>query len=358
MAGEKTEKATPKRKEEERKKGNIFQSKEVIIVASLVIMFYSFKALAPFTFGAIKQSMVDFLSLAATKDILTVSDMRRLFLDSTIIFAKAALPILLIGGLTAIVFTAVQTRMLVSTKNMAFKFSRLNPLQGIKKMFSIRSLTELLKALVKIGVLGYIIYRNFSDKLGLFPRFMLMEPIQSLGFLEDFILSIVKSTATIFIFLAGFDYFYQWWDYEKNLRMSKQDIKDEYKQTEGDPQVKGQIKEKQRQRAMSRMMQNVPKADVIIRNPTHYAIALQYDPEKNNAPIIVAKGADYLALRIIKVAEEHDIVITENKPLARALYAEADLNTEIPAQFYQAVAEVLAFVYSLKKKDWKQSENI
>ena len=155
----------------------------------------------------------------------------------------------------------------------------------------------------------------------------------------------------MFVVLAIFDYVYQWWDYEKNLRMSKQEIKEEYKQSEGDPHVKGQIKERQQQMSRKRMMQSVPEADVVIRNPTHYAVAIQYDADQHSAPVVVAKGADALALRIVQIAEEAGVHVMENKPLARGLYETVDIDREIPEKFYQAVAEVLAFVYSLKKKD-------
>ena len=163
-------------------------------------------------------------------------------------------------------------------------------------------------------------------------------------------LSLVNTVGIAFLFLAAFDYLYQWWEYEKNLRMSKQEIKEEYKQTEGDPQIKGKIREKQRQMSSRRMMQNVPKADVIIRNPTHFAVALGYDPQRNKAPVVLAKGADRVALKIVEIGEANDVYIMENRPLARGLYDAAEIDMEIPSEFYQAVAGVLAFVYKLKKE--------
>jgi len=159
-----------------------------------------------------------------------------------------------------------------------------------------------------------------------------------------------------FAFLAGFDYMYQRWEYERKLKMTKQEIKEEYKNTEGDPQIKGRIKQKQRENAQRRMMQAVPEANVVIRNPTHYAVALKYEYGTDSAPIVVAKGKDNIAFKIIEIAEAHDIVIVENRPLARALYAEVDIDKEIPSNYYQAVAEVIAFVYKVKKKELKQNE--
>ena len=153
--------------------------------------------------------------------------------------------------------------------------------------------------------------------------------------------------AIAFIAVAALDFMYQWWDYERRLKMSKQEIKEEYKQTEGDPQVKGKIKQIQRQRAQQRMMQQVPGADVVIRNPTHFAVALRYKPDRDNAPIVLAKGQDELALRIVKVAEEHKVAVIENVPLARGLYADTELNQEIPPEFYGAVAEVLVYIFRL-----------
>lgn len=353
MAGEKSEKATAKRKQDERKKGNIFQSRELVTVFSLVIMFYSLKLLSPFIIHTIEENMRMFSSLAATSGRIEAPDVQAYLMESLIVYAKTAMPLLLISGLVAVVITFAQTKMLVSFEAIRPKFNRLNPLEGIKKMVSLRGLVELTKSLIKISVLGYIVYSKFSDRIEQIPKLMDMEPVQALAFIGDFVISLVITVGSIFLFIAVADYVYQWYDYEKNLRMSKDEIKEEYKQTEGDPQIKGKIKQKQREMAQSRMMQEVPKADVVIRNPTHFAVALVFDPEKNNAPMLLAKGTDLLALRIVRVAEENDIMTIENKPLARGIYEAVKLNHEIPEQFYGAVAEVLAFVYSLKKKDLK-----
>ncbi len=354
MAGEKTEKATPKRKQDERKKGNVFLSHEVVSVFSLLVMFYSFKLFAPHFIQTIELNISGFITLAATMDTVTASDMQKFFIDGCITFGITALPLLIVGSLATIIFTGAQTRFLFSSKLLEFKGSRMNPLNGLKKMFSLRGLVELTKSIVKIVVLSVILYQEFKKQIPLIPRLMDMSVQQSVVQVGVIILNIVKSAAIMFIFLALFDYFYQWWDYEKNLRMSKQEIKEEYKQTEGDPQIKGKIKERQQQQARRRMMQAVPSADVVIRNPTHFAVAIRYDAQKNRAPIVVAKGADLIALKIVEIAEQNGVTVMENRPLARGLYETVDLDQEIPDQFYQPVAEVLAFVYSLKKKDLKQ----
>jgi len=349
LPGEKTEKATPKRRQEERKRGNIFQSREIVVIASLLILFYSLRALSPHILSSLQENTRKLILLTGEIDVLTISDTRKLFSDICILIATSVLPLLIIGGLVAIVFTMAQTRMLVTTKQIGFKMNRLNPLQGFKRMFSVRSMVEITKSLLKIAILGYIIYISLFDEILLLPRLMDMSIENALSYAGRLIMSVVTTSAAIFAVIAALDYLYQWWDYERNIRMTKQEIKEEFKETEGDPLIKSRIKERQRAISQMRMMQNVPKADVVIRNPTHYAVALQYDPDKNNAPVVVAKGADKLALRIIREAEKHDIIITENKPLARALYESVEVDREIPAEFYQAVAEVLVFVYNLRK---------
>ena len=353
MAGEKTEKATPKRRQDERKKGNVFQSREIGVVFSLLVSFYGLKLLAPYILRALEWSIRNYFYQAATVDEIITSDAIRYFIQGCGVFAVAAMPLLLVCGAVSVIATLAQTRGLFTMKSAAPKFSRLNPIEGIKKMFSMRGVVELLKSLAKIIVLGYIIWLQFRDEFWAFPRLMDMEPLQGMAFTANIVLEIAKSAAIVMVFVAAADYFYQWWDYEKNLRMSKQELKEEYKQTEGDPQVKGKIRERQQAQARQRMMQKVPGADVVIRNPTHFAVALKYDPQRSSAPVVVAKGADSLALRIVAVAEENGVFVTENKPLARGLYEAVDLDREIPDRFYQPVAEVLAFVYSLKKKELK-----
>lgn len=353
MAGEKTEKATPKRRQDERKKGNIFQSKEIVVVFSLIIVFFSLKVLLPLLSNEIQSIMRDFITRTSTVNIIDIYYMQNVFLSIALVFLKTAMPLLLISAFSAIVFSAFQTRLLFTSKNIAFKFDRINPLKGIKKIFSLRGLFELIKSILKIIILSYIIYNTISKNTIRIFRLMDQSINAAIFTLGEIIFSVITNVAIIFVALAVFDYFYQWWDYEKNLRMSKQEIKEEYKQMEGDPQVKGKIKELQRQRAQNRMMQSVPDADVIIRNPTHYAVAIKYDEKANEAPVVLAKGADYIALKIIKIAEENNVSTVENKPLARGLYESVEIEHQIPKEFYNEVAEVLAFIYSINKKKGK-----
>ncbi len=351
MADEKTEKATPKRKQDERKKGNIFQSAEVAPLLSLVAVFFSLQLLGPWILSRLENAITEFISLGASVENVTLTETRTVFIKVGLCFGSTILPVMLIGGLASIIATIAQTRGLVSFQLLKPKFSRMNPLQGFKRLFSLRGLVELLKSILKIVILGIVIWNSLKDEIATIPMLMDMTIQQALVTAGSMMMGIVKTVAIIMVFVAAADYLYQWWEYEKNLRMSKQEIKEEYKQTEGDPQVKGKIREKQNAMARRRMMQNVPNADVVIRNPTHFAVALQYDPEHNRAPVVIAKGMDSLALRIVAIAEKHDIVTMENKPLARGLYENVELNAEIPDQFYQPVAEVLAFVYNLKKKE-------
>lgn len=351
MAGEKTEKATPKRKRDERKKGNVFLSKEVVTVASLLICFYSLKFMAPLISTVLRGSLRDYFTMAGTVDHVVIDDIPHMMLQAFLTFFLAALPLMLISCLVAAIFTLAQTKLLVTFKSLGFKADRINPLKGLKKMVSLRGMVELLKSILKIAVLAVIVWNVLSSWIPTLPRMIDMSTEAAIAETGNAIINIVQQVSIVFVGLAIFDYVYQWWDYEKNLRMSKQEIKEEYKQTEGDPKVKGQIKERQQQMSRQRMMQNVPNADVVIRNPTHYAVAIQYDSEKHSAPIVVAKGVDSLALRIVAVAEQHGVYVTENKPLARGLYESVELDREIPEKFYKTVAEVLAFVYSLRKKE-------
>lgn len=350
MSGEKTEKATAKRKQDERKKGNIFMSREIVTVFSMLACFFALRFLSPLIFSTVEASLTGFITMGASVQEIAIGDMTSLFIGCCITFAIAAMPILLVCVLANVLVTMAQTKMLFSTKAFAFKGERLNPLAGLKKLFSMRSLMELIKSILKIIVLIYIIYSVLNKEILAMPRMMDMSAMQCINRTGMIIMDIATQSGIFFIFLAAADYLYQWWQYEKSLRMSKQEIKDEYKQMEGDPQIKGRIRSLQQQRARQRMMQNVPSADVVIRNPTHYAVAIKYEQGKNLAPVVIAKGADSLALRIIGVAEENGVYVAENRPLARALYETVAIEREIPAEHYQAIAEILAFVYSLKKK--------
>ena len=347
-ADSKTEKATPKKRRDERKEGNVFQSTDVVNVVCVLGIFYSLKVLLPGIYENVSEFMREYISLSGVTDTaggFSAIPMR--FVETA---AKTTLPILLISAGLAVVATGVQTKFLFNTKKVKPKLSNISPLQGIKKMFSLKNVVELIKNILTVIVLAVILYTALKADFTQVVRTMDMSPGISAVFMLQMALDMVLKVVLVFAFIAGFDYFYQWWDYERQIKMSKQELKEEYKQTEGNPEIKGKIKEMQKQRARSRMMQAVPGADVIIRNPTHFAVALRYDTEKDTAPVVVAKGRDELALRIVHVGEENDVTIVENKPLARGLYASTDLNQEIPREYYAAVAEILVYVYKLKNK--------
>lgn len=349
--GDKTEKATPKKREDERKKGNIFQSKDIVSAFSILAIFYMLKLWVPFMYKRLSEFMLNCLNLMQTTVTLTQNTVMGLLGDCLKLIAITVLPLLLMAVGVGIVATGAQTKFRFAQENLKIKFSRMSPLQGFKRMFSLRSAVELIKSLAKILVIVYVLWGEFKNLVQQFSTLLFLGTMQSTVFILDSILNIVMKLSLVFIGLSILDYLYQWWEYERNIRMSKQEIKEEYKQMEGDPHVKGQIKERQRKFSMQRMMQQVPSADVIVRNPTHFAVALKYDLEKNEAPIVVAKGQDHVAFKIIEVAQEHQIPMTENKPLARALYAAVDLNQEIPPEFYNALAEIMAWVYTTKQKE-------
>ena len=356
---DKTEKATPKRRREERKKGHVLMSQEINVIFTLLTIFFALRILLPGVYLRLQSNMKDFFIMGASVEQISQTDVMTYFMKNSVLYAITAFPFLLITSAAITVITFGQTRMLFSTEALQFKFDRLNPINGLKKLFSLKSVIELIKATAKIVILGYIIYGELEKAIVTLPRLMDMTVISVAAFTGNLILAIVWKAGAVFIILAAADYFYQWWDFERQLRMSKQEVKDEYKETEGDPQIRARQRSRREQAARQRMMTNVPTADVIIRNPTHYAVALKYDQDINQAPVVVAKGVDHLALRIIQLAEEHEVYILENKALARSLFEEVELDQEIPEAFYQAIAEVLAFVYSIKERDIPdQAENL
>ena len=353
MAGEKTEKATPKKRQDERKKGNVFTSKDITALISILGVFFSMKLLFPSMYKTTKAFTFRYMGYAAYKTDLTDSFIKEIAVTSLDAFVRAAIPIILIAMLIGVVITLAQTKLLFSTDSLKPKFNRLNPLEGIKKLFSLKSMVEVLKGIIKISIILIVLYNFIKGRFVDFSRTLNMGIMDSSHFMLKSVLDMVFNISIAFAGIAGIDYFYQWWDYERQIKMSKHDLKEEYKQMEGNPQIKGKIKEIQRQRAMSRMMQAVPSADVVIKNPTHYAVALKYDIENDSAPILVAKGQDELALRIIKVAEENNVSVIENKPLARSIFATTDLNREIPAEHYGEIAEILVYIYKLNNKEIK-----
>ena len=346
---EKTEKATPKKRRDARKEGNVFQSKEICTVVILFGVFWMIRILLPFIYTQVQQYfnwIMDGVA-SAPESLLTY----QLFLVTVFTALKCALPLLLTAFILGILSHGVQTRFNVAFKALRPKFSKLNPLKGIKKLFSLRNVMEVFKSLIKIGLLLILLYNILRADLAELGRMLGLPVMNSAVRTLNMVFDLVMKVCLAFTVVAFFDFLFQRWQHEKDMKMTKQEVKDEYKQTEGNPEIKGRIRRIQRQMAMSRMMQKVPEADVIIRNPTHFAVAIKYDPEKHAAPMVLAKGQDELALRIIRTGEQHGVYVIENRPLARALYASCELDREIPAEFYGAVAEVLVYIYRVSNRE-------
>lgn len=349
MSGEKTEKATPQRRQESKRKGQVAKSQEVpaalILLGVLLLLYFMGDSILEQLLSIFKIYFLQYMGWE-----LTPHSIRTLFEETTFQALKIMLPIAIIAMAFGFLGNFVQIGSLFTTEPLKMKLERINPIQGAKKIFSLRSLVELIKSLIKIAIISsaaFGVLWSKKDELFLLSQKSLG---QSLTFLGGLTFQMGLTAAIVLLFLSILDYMYQKFEFEKSIRMSKQDIKDEMKKSEGDPLIKSKIKERQRQMSMNRMIQDLPKADVLITNPTHYAIALQYDPEKMEAPMVIAMGKDHLALKIKEKAKEFNIMIMENKPLARALYHQVDIGNYVPEELFQAVAEVLAYVYRLKGK--------
>jgi flagellar biosynthetic protein FlhB len=281
---------------------------------------------------------------------LPEAEARLAFRNMTLDVLEITAPFLAIGFLVAFVSNVAQVRWKPTLKPMQPKLSKINPLQGFKRLFSVNALMELVKSLLKILLIVYVCYNYLKDKWAYILNLYDISLLQALDVVAETVTDLGIRVSAVYMIIALADYIYQRVKFSNDMKMTKQEIKEEYKQQEGDPQVKSQIRQKMREASRRRMMQELPKADVVITNPTHYAVAIKYDPEESDAPIVIAKGEDYMAAKIKEVARENDIEIVENKPLARMLYANVDIGQAIPPELYQAVAEVLAFVYHLKGK--------
>ena len=350
--GEKTEKATTKKREDARKKGQVMKSTELVSAFELFVAFFALRVLGGLIYERISMFAQDVFSLerSAAADALGATGIYRLYVDSMVTFLICAGPILALVFVAALAANVAQVGFVFSTESIGLKLNRINPVSGFRRLFSGKNAMNLLKSVAKVVVIGGI---GYSYVRGQLPDLMALLGAETglivkRGF--DMVFNLAFRICGAMLALAFFDYAFQWWQYEKDLRMTKHEVKEEFKQMEGDPKVKSKIKEKQRQISMQRMMSEVPKADVVITNPTHYAVAVRYDIAVADAPVVIAKGAGYVARRIREVAEENDVDVVENKPLARALYDGVGIGAKIPQELYQAVAEVLAIVYRKKNK--------
>lgn len=346
---DKTEEPTPKKKKDARKQGNIAKSAEVnkamTFIAILVVIYMMS--------GSIISELQGFIVNILSGDFsMTMNDntIKILMFKVMMSFMKIVLPISLIIMVFGILGSLIQTGLFFSMESLKPKFSKLNPLTGLKNMFSMKAIVNLIKSMVVICIMIYLGYSFMSKNFeGIIKSGDIYLPYL-FNIVLDLIKSILTSITLAVAVVAALDYGYEKFSHKKGLKMTKQEVKEEYKQMEGDPHIKGKIKQKQRQMANQRMMQAVPSSTVILTNPTHISIAIRYEQRKDTTPIVVAKGVDEVAFRIREIAKSHDIPIIENVPLARLIYKEVDIDQEIPEEMYKAVAEVLVAVYKIKNK--------
>lgn len=349
FAGDKTEKATPKKRQDARKKGQVAKSMDISGALILLTSFLCLMAFGGFMKTRILALYTDIfinrLSMDVTKENVMV-----LLGDYGVQILLLLAPVFVVVIIVGLVANFAQIGFMLNGEGLKMKFSKLDPIKGFKNIASMKSLVEFLKSILKLTVITYLVYTTIWGARGDIAKLGQLPVEDTFSFAVKLTVELGIKTAFGLFILAVLDYVYQKYEHEKSLKMSKQDIKDEYKKMEGDPLIKGKIRERQRHMAMQRMMQEVPKADVIITNPTHFAVALKYDGTQMEAPQVVAKGQDFVALRIREIAKENGVTIMENKPLARALFQRSEIGDSIPADLFQAVAEVLAYVYKLKGK--------
>ncbi len=346
---DKTEPATPKRREEAREKGQVAKSREISSIATLlvgVLFFYLFG-------GAMGRNLLSvthhFLAKSGTTH-LSQEGAYHLAQEAIWGLALSALPLLLLVLLAGVAANILQIGFLVSFHPLMPKLSKLNPIAGARRLISKGALMELGKAMAKIALVAYISYSTIRAEWDFLPSLALMSVGDTVSYFTGVSLRLGLRTGVVLLVLAALDYAFQRHEYEMNLRMTKQEVRDEWKQREGDPLIKAKVRQVQRELARRRMMEAVPKADVVVTNPSHYAVALSYEREEIEAPMVVAKGAGYIAEKIKEIARAHGVPLVENPPLAQALYKQVPLGAVIPVELYRAVAEVLAYVYRLKGK--------
>ncbi len=353
--GEKTEEPTSKKLSDTRKDGKVAKSKELSNAVQLISLFLILK----FWIGNMGNDFMSLFSEVYEKipayttywgGNIIREDYRILFNAIYLEILMQLMPFFIVGVALAIIINMLQFKFKITTKPLKPKLSKFNPISGFKRIFSASKLVELLKSIAMIVIISAVVYSTIKDEWVYLFKFYNMPLNQALETIGSIVINMGLTISFVYLIVAFFDFAYQKYKFKKDIKMTKQEVKDEYKNAEGDPQIKGKIRAKMREASQRRMMQNIPKADVVITNPTHFAVAIRYDPQEASAPRVIAKGADYLAQKIKEIARENKIEIVENKPLARMLYANVDVEQEIPPELYQAVAEVLAMVYKMQGK--------
>lgn len=346
---ERTEEATPKRREEAREQGQVAKSRDLASVAILsACLLYFYFGANSFLHQLMDLMKSSFSSLDSS--LVTTENIQSLLFSAFYKTISLMTPFLLVVCIAALSSNILQVGFKISTKAIAPKLSKIDPAKGFARLFSLQSLIEFIKSIFKISIAGFVAYLTVKSELVDILPLADSSVWEILVYITGTSFRILLTTCWVLIILALMDYLYQRWEYERNLKMSRQEIKDENKQTEGDPIVKARIRRLQREMAQRRMMANVPKADVIITNPTHLAVALQYDQDSMIAPKVIAKGAGYIAEKIKEIARESRVPLVENKPLAQVLYKMVEVSGTIPDSLYKAVAEILAYIYSIKRE--------
>ena len=347
---EKTEPATDKKLRDARDEGKVAKSKELTAAFDLIVLFLVLKVFMSFVgekllgfFSYIYNRMPDFLN-ETQKDMSSVT-VRNFMNDIILQFLLTCLPFFIFGVVVTILVSIVQVGWKVTTKPMAPKLDKFNPINGFKRIFSKDAIFELIKSVLKIGVILYMAYSSIKSHQN--DIFILYElPLKrSVALVGDIIINTGLKISIVYLIVGIVDYIYNKHKFNEDMKMTKQEVKDEFKNTEGDPAIKGQQRKRMQEASQRRMMQDVPKADVVITNPTHFAVAIKYDADTNQAPVVTAKGQDYVAMKIKEIARDNNIRIVENKPLARMLFHNVELGAEIPPELYQSVAEILAMIY-------------
>lgn len=353
--GEKTEQATPKKLQDARKEGQVAKSKELGLGIGLLVMFLLLKFCVSIlgtqfmeSFSLVYNKIPEFTSMIAGQ--ISVRDYMILFRGIMLDLLLMMLPFMGAAIVVGMIVEIFQVKWEPTSKPLQPKLSKLNPINGFKKMFSLNSLVEFLKSVLKIGLIIWVAYSTLKKEWN--NLFILYDmPIeQAIALMGNIVIGLGIKISLVYLIIAFADFFYQKWKFSEDMKMTKQEVKDEYKQAEGDPKIKGKIRQKMMQASQRRMMQDLPKADVVITNPTHFAVAIKYDADLYDAPYVVAKGSDHLAAKIKEIAKENKVEIVENKPLARMLYYNVELGAVIPPELYRAVADILAMVYKLQGK--------
>jgi flagellar biosynthetic protein FlhB len=347
---EKTEVPTEKKRRESREEGQVAFSKELSSAALLAGIVLTLVATSPIILDAMRQLMSQIFRDLAQRKELSIDIIFTLSGEILSIILPAFAPFAAVIIFVGIFASVLQVGVLITFKAIAPKFNKISPLTGLKRLFSSQSLADFLKSMAKLIIVGFVGYLTYIDKITELNGLSVSTPESILIYNFTVVAEVAGKIVLALVAIAIFDYFYQRWHHEQQLMMTKQEVKDETKQTEGDPQLKARIRQIQRAMSNARMMQEVPKADAVIVNPTHFSVAILYDRDVMSAPEVIAKGADHLALRMRTVARENNVPILERPELVRDLYANVEIGDDIPERFYKAIAEILAFVYRLRKR--------